>query len=219
MLLEQVAAIARRWSSARATPSPASAATSSRSCSPRTDAAGALTLAEKLRVALARPMTISGIDLEIDASIGIAIFPEHGADADDTHAPRRCRALPVQGSTRADVVCRRAGSLLPRAARARDRPASCRRLAGGARRLLPAAGRSARAARSSAPRRSCAGSHPSPGLLTPDDFLPLAERTGLMRPLTRIVLDASLRQCRAWRDARAGRGGRSQLSADATCWT
>jgi EAL domain-containing protein (putative c-di-GMP-specific phosphodiesterase class I) len=43
--------------------------------------------------------------------------------------------------------------------------------------------------------------HPTRGLLTPDIFLPLAEHTGLMRPLTRTVLEASVRQCRAWRDA------------------
>ncbi len=35
----------------------------------------------------------------------------------------------------------------------------------------------------------------------PDAFIDLAEQTGLMRPLTLAVLEASLRQCRTWRDA------------------
>jgi EAL domain-containing protein (putative c-di-GMP-specific phosphodiesterase class I) len=42
--------------------------------------------------------------------------------------------------------------------------------------------------------------HPQRGLVPPDEFVPLAEQTGLIRPLSRWVLDAGLRQCRAWRD-------------------
>ena len=43
--------------------------------------------------------------------------------------------------------------------------------------------------------------HPARGLLPPGEFVPLAERTGAVTELTRWVLDAALRQCRAWRDA------------------
>ena len=42
--------------------------------------------------------------------------------------------------------------------------------------------------------------HPQFGLLGPGAFLPLAEQTGLMRPLTLRVLDDALAQCAAWRD-------------------
>jgi diguanylate cyclase (GGDEF)-like protein len=41
--------------------------------------------------------------------------------------------------------------------------------------------------------------HPTRGLLYPDEFLPLAERSGLMRRLTVTVLDSALRQVDAWR--------------------
>jgi diguanylate cyclase (GGDEF)-like protein len=41
--------------------------------------------------------------------------------------------------------------------------------------------------------------HPTRGLLYPDEFLPLAERSGLMRRLTLIVLETALRQADAWR--------------------
>ena len=40
--------------------------------------------------------------------------------------------------------------------------------------------------------------HPRHGLLKPDDFVPLAERTGLIRPLTMSVLRVALKQSREW---------------------
>jgi diguanylate cyclase len=43
--------------------------------------------------------------------------------------------------------------------------------------------------------------HPTHGLVPPDEFIPLAERTGLIGPLTHYVVDAALRQCRAWLQA------------------
>ena len=43
--------------------------------------------------------------------------------------------------------------------------------------------------------------HPQQGLIPPDQFIGLAERTGLIRPLTRWVLDAALGQGRRWLDA------------------
>jgi len=42
--------------------------------------------------------------------------------------------------------------------------------------------------------------HPEHGLLPPDDFIPLAEPTGLIGPLTLAVLTEALRQCREWED-------------------
>ena len=40
--------------------------------------------------------------------------------------------------------------------------------------------------------------HPARGLLTPDGFLDLAEQSGLMRQLTEVVLEQSLSQAAAW---------------------
>jgi EAL domain-containing protein (putative c-di-GMP-specific phosphodiesterase class I) len=42
--------------------------------------------------------------------------------------------------------------------------------------------------------------HPDLGLIPPDEFIPVAERTGLIIPLTLWVLHHSLLQCRAWND-------------------
>jgi diguanylate cyclase (GGDEF)-like protein len=42
--------------------------------------------------------------------------------------------------------------------------------------------------------------HPSLGLLYPDTFIPEAERTGLIEPITHWVLDEALHRCRRWMD-------------------
>jgi EAL domain-containing protein (putative c-di-GMP-specific phosphodiesterase class I) len=42
--------------------------------------------------------------------------------------------------------------------------------------------------------------HPQQGLLSPDQFIPLAEHTGLIGPLTDYVLDAALTDIRIWAD-------------------
>ena len=42
--------------------------------------------------------------------------------------------------------------------------------------------------------------HPERGLIPPIVFIPLAEHSGLIKPLTRYVLEAALRACRGWLD-------------------
>ncbi|GAC1327685.1 MAG: hypothetical protein NVSMB13_14220 [Mycobacteriales bacterium] len=43
--------------------------------------------------------------------------------------------------------------------------------------------------------------HPQRGLLGPEEFVPLAEETGLMRPLTEYVVDTALGDAAQWRAA------------------
>jgi diguanylate cyclase (GGDEF)-like protein len=43
--------------------------------------------------------------------------------------------------------------------------------------------------------------HPVQGMISPDNFIPLAERTGLIRPITDWVIDTAVKQNVAWRAA------------------
>ena len=43
--------------------------------------------------------------------------------------------------------------------------------------------------------------HPEFGIVGPSEFVPIAEQTGLITPLTSFVLDAAIRQVRDWKDA------------------
>ena len=43
--------------------------------------------------------------------------------------------------------------------------------------------------------------HPRLGMVGPSEFVPIAEQTGLITPLTSFVLDSALRQVREWKDA------------------
>jgi EAL domain-containing protein (putative c-di-GMP-specific phosphodiesterase class I)/GGDEF domain-containing protein len=42
--------------------------------------------------------------------------------------------------------------------------------------------------------------HPEHGIIVPDQFIPIAERTGLIIPMTLWVLQQSLLQCRRWKE-------------------
>ena len=43
--------------------------------------------------------------------------------------------------------------------------------------------------------------HPTRGILYPDAFIPLAENTGLIAPITFFVVERALRQVRTWQEA------------------
>jgi len=55
--------------------------------------------------------------------------------------------------------------------------------------------------------------HPERGIVPPDEFIPLAERSGLIRPITDWVIETALARCRAWR--RAGRDLRVAVNVPA----
>jgi EAL domain-containing protein (putative c-di-GMP-specific phosphodiesterase class I) len=54
--------------------------------------------------------------------------------------------------------------------------------------------------------------HPELGAIPPDEFIPLAERSGLIRPLTRLVLNKAVSACAAWQTRAPGVGVAVNLS-------
>ncbi|HLZ68751.1 MAG TPA: EAL domain-containing protein [Dehalococcoidia bacterium] len=155
-------------------------------------------VAQKIVRAFEQPFVIDGRHLTMHVSTGIALFPDHGADAETLvrHADLAMYAAKRSGSDTA-----RFGE--PQAAEDPNRLAllSELRRALAQRWLLlhyqpvvelP----SGRIVRAEALAR---WQHPERGLLMPDQFIPLAEQAGLIAPLTRWVLATALRQCRAWR--------------------
>jgi diguanylate cyclase (GGDEF)-like protein len=162
------------------------------------DTSAVLALAQRVREALARPRAIDGIELAVDASIGIALLPEHGTDV-ETLVRRADVAMYRSKETHAPVLfeCEHDHyspenlaliGELHRAIERRELVVEYQpqyELASGELRGAEALVR---------------WHHPKRGRLMPDDFIPLAEHTGLIRKLTRYVLDDALRRCREWSD-------------------
>ena len=155
---------------------------------------------EKLRGALAAALEQSGLLLDIDASIGIALYPQHGDDA--YSLLRRADVamyLAKELHTSVEVYSQERDDYSP------ERLA----LAGELRRGIdkreivvyyqpqaePGNGRIGKV------EALVRWQHPSRGLLGPGEFVPIVEHTGLIRLLTHYVLETSLAQCAAWRAA------------------
>ena len=164
------------------------------------DASGAELAARHVLEQLERPFLLEGQSLDIGASIGIAIFPDHGDDAD----------MLLRRADIAMYAAKRSRVGYARYAAEQDeynpsRLALMSELRAGIERselvlhFQPVV---------SVPSGDVTGLealvrwiHPERGLISPADFVPLAERSGLIRPLTQWVLTAALREARALRQA------------------
>jgi diguanylate cyclase (GGDEF)-like protein len=164
-------------------------------------ATAAEAVAEKLVQALETPFTIRSWTFDIDASIGIAVSPEHG-DTVDALMQRADVAMYVAKEGRT-------GFELYSADRDRHSP---RRLAllGDLRRAIDDHNSLVLHYQPKADMRTggirgvealLRWNHPEHGTIPPDEFIPLAEHTGLIRPVTLFVLDEALAQCRRWNDS------------------
>ncbi len=166
---------------------------------PRTDMAGATAAADRIQAALNKPFALSGLSVHIEASIGVALCPEHGDEGE----------LLMQ---RADIAMYQAKEYrtgFESYAAERDLHSLDRLgLLGELRRGLDsdelllhfqpwARLDTGEIAGVEALVRWL---HPERGLLAPGEFMPLAERTGIMRPLTLRVLEKSLSQAHTWRN-------------------
>jgi diguanylate cyclase (GGDEF)-like protein len=161
------------------------------------DSAAAVSVARKLRKALEEPFTIHGLALQIEASVGIALCPDHG---DDVHSllqradvamyvakehPAGCE---VYAKERDEYSPDRL-TLLTELRRAIDR---------GELVLHYQPKAELRTGEVSGVEALVRWSHPTRGLVPPDEFIPLAQKTGVIVPLTHFVLNEAVRQSRTW---------------------
>jgi diguanylate cyclase (GGDEF)-like protein len=181
---------------------------------PRVKGVGpAVHMARRIAQALQVPFAIEGFKLDVQVSIGITLFPDHGPDGDtllqraevamyvakqrksgfvvydrelDQHSPHR---LTLAGELREGID--HGQLVLHYQPKVRTGPRTVEAFEALVR-----------------------WQHPQHQLILPNEFIPLAERTGLIKPLTRWVLDRALRDCVAWRAAGLDAGVSVNLSAD-----
>jgi len=163
------------------------------------DSAGANRAAAKIRATLEQDFLIDELPVHIDASVGIALYPQHGDDVD----------MLLQHADVAMYEAKRTHGGYEIYSVEHD-PYNPVRLAmvGQLRKALEANEvvlhyqpkielESGKVVGAEALVR---WQHPTRGLIAPAEFVPMAERTGLIRPLSRYVLNGALAQAKEWRD-------------------
>src|SRR5438067_1178305 len=178
-----------------------------------TDVPRAVVIAEKILQAVDTPFAIDDQPVNVNVNIGIAVFPQHAEDA--------------------DALMRRADVAMYAAKRARSGFSiySIDQEGADTDGRLPLIGKLRYAidqfelllhyqpivwARDGHPLKVEAlvrWGHPNHGLLPPDDFIPSAEQTDLIKPLTAWVLNEALGQVHAWSKAGINIGVSVNLSA------
>jgi diguanylate cyclase (GGDEF)-like protein len=156
-------------------------------------------VAAELLAELRGPVVVDGLTLEIDASLGVAVCPDHAttegellqrADAALSHAKQHHDGVVVYRSD-FDVHTPERLALVGELRRAIEDNQLVLH-------YQPKA--DVDRGRVTGVEALVRWQHPRRGLLFPADFIPLAEQTGLIRQMTLHLLETALRDCRAWRD-------------------
>ncbi len=164
---------------------------------PGTDETGAARVAQKMLAALEQAFPLEGEMLDIGASVGVAVAPAHATQADQLLSRADVAMYAAKGSLRGLEVFsaehERDGAgrlaLMSELRRAVDE---------GELVLYYQPQIDLRTGAISSVEALVRWMHPKRGLVGPDEFIPLAERTGLIKRLTRTVLTEAIRQARAW---------------------
>lgn len=164
------------------------------------DVPTATALAHKIRMAFEQPFVLEEIALNVEPSIGIAFFPQHGLDV-DTLLQRADVAMYIAKERRTGFEIYEAEQDQYSAGRLA--------LVGELRRAIdedelvvyyqPKA--NLRTGLIVGAEALVRWQHPEHGLMPPDAFIPVAEHTGLIRLLTLHILNEALRQYAMWRES------------------
>jgi diguanylate cyclase (GGDEF)-like protein len=161
------------------------------------DAGHAIEVAERIRRILAEPFRLEGVLVDVDVSIGIAVSPQDGTEVESLMRRADVAMYVAKGEQTGIEVYDIA----------RD-PNSPQRL-GTVTALREALDRGQLELHYQPKVDLADGAvvgaealvrwrHPDRGLIAPDDFVPLAERTGLVHRLTKYVLESALDQVAQW---------------------
>ncbi|GLX97546.1 EAL domain-containing protein [Herbidospora sp. NBRC 101105] len=161
------------------------------------DAQAAKEVASRLRVALTEPVRLEGMTFDLDASIGIALYPDHAPDFE----------LLLQRSDVAMYMAKEARSGVEFYVAERDRNSPERlSLLGDLRRAIDGAELdlhyqpkvALQDGRVEGVEALLRWWHPVRGPVSPGEFIPLAEQSYLMRELTQYVIAKALDQAARW---------------------
>ncbi len=156
-------------------------------------------IAKKLKKSLSTPFALDDISLDVQVSIGATFFPEHGQDA-DTLMQRADVAMYAAKKNNLDFFIY---------SKDLDKDSQHRLTLMGELRhainndelLLHYQPKiTNEELKIFAVEALVRWQHQNHGLMPPNEFIPMAERTGLIKDLTIWVLKNSLRQCSEWRD-------------------
>ncbi len=163
------------------------------------DGTSAELVAEKILKTISQPFPIKSVGLRVTASIGIAIFPQH-AENDEQLMQHADVAMYEAKAAQSGYACY---------ARERDKHSLERlTLAGELSHALEVGQIEAHfQPKADAGSRRIVGvealvrwQHPTRGLISPAEFVTVAEQAGLGRALTRRMLDLALTQVKIWRE-------------------
>jgi len=157
-------------------------------------------VAKKIIHSLASPFALDTLSLEIQVSIGLASFPKHGRDA-DTLIQKADVAMYTSKQSNAEYVVYSSDI-------EKNNPQKLT-LMGELRRAIIESELTLyyqpKIKSSNSELHSVEAlvrwNHPTYGLMPPDEFIPLAERTGLIDDLTVWVMRKSLEQSSTWKQA------------------
>jgi diguanylate cyclase (GGDEF)-like protein len=167
---------------------------------PSTDQPTANAVVQRLLTAFEAPFELDGIALHLDASIGLALCPDHATDA-TTLLQRADVAMYHAKESRSGWRVYTAQRHEPGLDRLQTIEDLRRAVTEGQLVLHYQPKISPQSGSVVGLEALVRWAHPHQGLLYPDTFLPLAEQANLMRSLTLVVLQKALQQCHTWRQA------------------
>ena len=159
---------------------------------------GAELAARKLIAAVQEPLTIEGLNLDVHGSVGIAIAPEHGTEAE----------VLVQRADVAMYVAKedRSGCVVYAPELDRHSPERLALMGDFRHAISRDELRVVYQPKINLKTREIFGvealvrwQHPQLGFILPDRFIPMAEQTGAVRPLTLWMLERAVQQCLEWK--------------------